>query len=141
MGSRHLSLRISEIDYQKLQVLAKSENETVSETVRRLIEEGRRMAEHPGISFRDGYRERVAAVSHGPPVWKIIDVFPQWDSNWDIRSPETLGATSVNAWQVMVAQRYYRSYAEEIDELIRSNRATAAEAYTEWLETQRTPIR
>ena len=134
MTSRHLSLRISQDSYQKLEALAHKERESVSETARRLIEEGRRMDEHPGVVFRPGFLGRRAALADGPQIWKIIDVFPAWDNTWDIKSSETLGATSVNAWQVMIAQRYYQSYPEEIDELIRLNREAADEAYAEWLQ-------
>ena len=136
MKSRHLSLRIAEETYEGLEALAHREGETVSETARRLIEEGRRMAEHPGIVFREGFRERVAAVADGPPVWKIINIFPEWDSSWDLRSPETLGATSVNAWQVMLAQRYRKSFPDEIDEIVRVHREASDKAYEEWLQTQ-----
>ena len=136
MKSRHLSLRISEEAYEGLEVLAHREGETVSETVRRLIEEGRRMAEHPGIVFRPGLNEREAAVMRGPAVWKIIDVFPEWDDTWDIRSSEELGATSVTAYQAMIAQRYHRDYPEEIDTIIRENREAIEKAYSEWLATQ-----
>ena len=136
MASRHLSVRMSQSSYEKLEALARSEGETVSETARRLIEEGRRMAEHPGVVFRSGLNGRRAALADGPQIWKVIDVFPEWDSSWDIKSTETIGATSVNAWQIMVAQRYYRSYPEEIDELIRWNREAADQAYAEWLQTQ-----
>ncbi len=136
MKSRHLSLRIADEAYEGLEALAHREGETVSETARRLIEEGRRMAEHPGIVFREGFRQRVAAVSHGPPVWKIIDVFPKWDESWDIRSSKELGGTSVNAWQVLVAQRYYRSYQDEIDRLVQAHREGVEKAYNEWLLTQ-----
>jgi hypothetical protein len=135
MASRHLSLRISEDAFRRLDSLAKNEHETVSETARRLIEEGLRMVEHPGVVFRPGVVGRRAALADGPQIWKIIDVFPEWDTSWDIKSGETLGATSVNAWQVMVAQRYYRSYPDEIDELIRLNREAADQAYGEWLQT------
>ena len=136
MKSRHLSLRISDHDYEQLEALAHREGETVSEAARRLIEEGRRMAEHHGIVFRPGLDRREAAVMAGPAVWKIIDVFPDWDDSWDIRSSEELGGTSVTAWQAMVAQRYHRAFPEEIDELVRLHREAVDRAYSEWLSTQ-----
>lgn len=94
------------------------------------------MAEHPGVVFRSGLGGRRAALADGPQIWKVIDVFPEWDSSWDIRSCETLGATSVNAHQVMVAQRYYKDYPDEIDDLIRRNREVADKAYAEWLQVR-----
>jgi hypothetical protein len=129
MASRHFSVRMSEESYEKLDALARRQGQSVSEAARRLLEEGRRMAEHPGIVFRAGR----AALADGPQVWKIIDVFPDWDGSWDASSEELLGATSLNARQVMVAQRYYRSYPEEIDELIRLNREVDEQGHADWL--------
>ena len=136
MKSRHLSLRISEQSYDQLETLAGGRRETVSETTRRLIEEGLRMSQHPGIVFRNSVGGRIAALADGPAVWRIINVFPEWDDTWDIKSPELLEVTSVNAYQVMLAQRYYHAYPEEVDALIRENREVADKAYAEWLQSQ-----
>ncbi|HEX5141092.1 MAG TPA: hypothetical protein VFX19_09120 [Dehalococcoidia bacterium] len=136
MKSRHLSLRIDEQAYEQLEAMARRERETVSETARRLIEEGRRMAEHPGIVFRPGPTGVRAAIADGPDVWEVIEAFPAWDPKWDIKSHEGLGGTSVTARQVMQAQRYYRDYPGEIDARIEANREAAEKSYEDWLLTQ-----
>jgi hypothetical protein len=140
MKSRHLSIRISEKSYEQLEALALSKGESVSECARRLIEEGRRMAEHPGIVFRDSLGGRIAALADGPAVWRVINIFPEWDDSWDIKSPELLEVTSVNAHQVMLAQRYRHSFPEEIDQIVRENREMSEKAYAEWLQSQSAPV-
>lgn len=38
----------------------------------RLVDEGLRMAEHPGIVFRDGPAGRRASLIAGPDVWEVV---------------------------------------------------------------------
>jgi hypothetical protein len=136
MTSRHLTLRISENLYHQLEVQSRREGETISELARRLIDEGLRMEAHPGVVFRPGVTGRRAGLANGPDIWEVVDVFPEWDERWDIRSRETLGATSVTPHDVWIALRYYESYPQEIDERIGLNRQAAAESYAEWLRRQ-----
>jgi hypothetical protein len=37
-----------------------------------LVDEGLRMAEHPGVVFRDGPTGRRAGLAGGPDVWEVI---------------------------------------------------------------------
>jgi hypothetical protein len=37
-----------------------------------LVDEGLRMAEHPGVVFRDGPSGRRAGLAGGPEVWEVI---------------------------------------------------------------------
>lgn len=47
---------------------------TVSGLAQRLVDEGLRMAEHPGILFKDGPTGRRATLAFGPAVWEVIKV-------------------------------------------------------------------
>src|ERR1700758_1044540 len=38
----------------------------------RLIDEGLRMADHPGVIFKDGPSGRRAALAYGPDAWWVI---------------------------------------------------------------------
>src|SRR5688572_21638250 len=38
----------------------------------RLVDEGLRMTEHPGIVFKDGPSGRRAALAFGPDVWEVV---------------------------------------------------------------------
>lgn len=43
-----------------------------SSVAARLVDEGLRMEEHPGIVFRDGPSGRRAALAAGPDVWEVV---------------------------------------------------------------------
>jgi hypothetical protein len=136
VASRHLSLRISEESLRDLEAEARHNRENTSEIARRLIEEGLRMARHPGIVFRPGPTGRRAGLTDGPDLWEVLDAFPEWDEGWDIRSTKTLGVTSLLPSQVLTALRYYKDYPDEINERIRENREAAERSYAGWLKTQ-----
>jgi hypothetical protein len=91
MPSRHVSLRMDQDAYERLEAESRRTGELVSSLARRLIEEGLRMAAHPGIWFKDSVRGRRAALFDGPQVWLVVSAFPNWDDSWDIRSNEPVG--------------------------------------------------
>ena len=45
---------------------------TTSALAQRLIDEGLRMSDHPGVIFKDGPSGRRAALAYGPNVWEIV---------------------------------------------------------------------
>ena len=45
---------------------------TASSVAARLVDEGLRMEEHPGVMFRDGPMGRRATLVGGPDVWEVI---------------------------------------------------------------------
>src|SRR6266576_4213473 len=45
----------------------------------RLIDEGLRMADHPGVIFKDGPSGRRAALAFGPDVWEIVKFLREVD--------------------------------------------------------------
>jgi hypothetical protein len=47
--------------------------EAKARTAERLIDEGLRMEDHPGIVFRDGPAGRRAALAGGPDAWEVIE--------------------------------------------------------------------
>src|SRR5262249_46560861 len=133
MPSRHLSIRMDSNVLEALQKESARSRETVSETARRLIEEGLRMEKHYGVVFRDGPTGRRAGLADGPDIWEVIAWFPTWDESWDIRSSDLIGASSLSAYQIQTAQRYYADFPEEIDERIEANERAYEEGYAEWL--------
>src|SRR2546429_2061097 len=52
---------------------------TPSGLAQRLVDEGLRMAEHPGIVFKDGPSGRRAAVALGPDVWELVKFLREID--------------------------------------------------------------
>src|SRR3990170_3573376 len=45
---------------------------TASSVAARLVDEGLRMDEHPGVMFREGPMGRRATLVGGPDVWEVI---------------------------------------------------------------------
>src|SRR4030088_215926 len=52
---------------------------TTSALAQRLIDEGLRMADHPGVIFKDGPSGRRAALAYGPDVWEVIKFLREVD--------------------------------------------------------------
>lgn len=95
----------------------------------RLVDEGMRMEDHPGIVFRDGPAGRRAALSAGPDVWEVVVVLADYasaDASTAVaKTARWLGLTQA---QVRTAEGYYSSYADEIDARIVENEEAAAGA-------------
>lgn len=85
-----------------------------------LVDEGLRMAEHPGIVFRDGPSGRRAGCVNGPDVWEVLRaVRSVRDENPAFSDEEVLELVVANSGvamrQVRNALSYWASYPEEID--------------------------
>jgi hypothetical protein len=102
-----------------------------SALAQRLIDEGLRMADHPGVVFKDGPTGRRAALAYGPDIWEIVKFLSEVDE----RGPAALEAAAevfaVDSSRISAAISYYGEYREEIDAEIadadeESRRAEAA---------------
>ncbi|HKR67944.1 MAG TPA: hypothetical protein VJT16_03805 [Streptosporangiaceae bacterium] len=92
----------------------------------RLIAEGLRMADHPGVTFKDGPSGRRAALAYGPDVWEVIKFLREIDE----RGPAAIDAAAevfaVDSSRIATAISYYGDYADEIDvELAEADEASA----------------
>jgi hypothetical protein len=67
------SIRMSARTLARLDERARRRSEPKTRTAERLIDEGLRMEDHPGITFRDGPTGRRAALAGGPDVWEVIE--------------------------------------------------------------------
>src|SRR5664279_5957331 len=80
---------------------------TPSGLAQRLVDEGLRMADHPGVVFKDGPSGRRAALAFGPDVWEIVKVLREIDE----RGAATLAAAAdllaLPEAKVGVAMHYY----------------------------------
>ena len=130
MGSRHLSLRISESLYKKLEHDAEDSwsETTVSELARTLIDEGLRMAAHPGIFFNPGPAGRRAHLMEGPDVWQLIDIYQEMSGAEGDAIASTAEHLGIGKHWVEVALRYYSEYRDEIDAMIARNAAESERA-------------
>src|SRR5579859_837022 len=105
---------------------------SVAGLAQRLIDEGLRMADHPGVIFKDGPSGRRAALAYGPDVWEIIKFLREVDE----RGPAAIDAAAevfaVDASRISTAISYYGDYAGEIDAEIGEADEASASAEQSW---------
>jgi hypothetical protein len=105
---------------------------TTSALVQRLIDEGLRMSDHPGVIFKDGPSGRRAALAYGPDIWEIIKLLGEIDE----RGPAALDAAAeifvVDPSRIATAVSYYGSYPDEIDAEVRDADEASARAEEAW---------
>jgi hypothetical protein len=98
----------------------------------RLIDEGLRMADHPGVIFKDGPSGRRAALAYGPDIWEVIKFLGEVDE----RGPAAIDAAAevfaVDANRIAVAINYYGEYADEINAEIADADEASARAEEAW---------
>ena len=85
-----------------------------------LVDEGLRMAEHPGIMFRDGATGRRAALASGPDVWEVVRaVKSARAAEPELAEDDVLAVvvanTGVPLRMVRTAVSYWARYPAEID--------------------------
>ena len=105
---------------------------TTSALAQRLIDEGLRMADHPGVIFKDGPSGRRAALAYGPDIWEIIKFLGEVDE----RGPAALDAAAevfaVEANRITTAVSYYGDYRDEIDTEISDAHEASVRAEEAW---------
>jgi uncharacterized protein (DUF433 family) len=115
------SIRMSEQTLARLGVGARRRGEAKARTAERLIDEGLRMEDHPGIVFRDGPAGRRAALAGGPDVWEIVETLKGTGLTGEQAVTATAGWGALTHAQVHTAVRYYADFREEVDERIAHN--------------------
>jgi hypothetical protein len=102
----------------------------------RLIDEGLRMADHPGVIFKDGPSGRRAALAYGPDVWEVIKFLREVDE----RGPGAIDAAAevfaVDTSRIGAAISYYGDFSDEIDAEITEADEASARAEAAWLVQQ-----
>jgi hypothetical protein len=134
--TKSFSARFSAEVVELLDARSERLGQSKARVAERLIEEGLRVEEHPGIVFRSGPTGRRAGVAGGPDVWEILR---------DLKGATAEGAadpleavtrmSGLDRTVVESAARYYAAYPDDIDERIRMNEQ-AAERLRHVLETQ-----
>jgi uncharacterized protein (DUF433 family) len=130
------SIRMSERTLDRLDLGARRRGEAKARTAERLIDEGLRMEDHPGITFRDGPSGRRAALAAGPDVWEVIGTLNGTGLSGEPAIAAAAQWGSLSAVQVRAAVRYYADYRDEIDGRIRLNRQEAERQRAAWERTQ-----
>jgi hypothetical protein len=138
--SEVFSIRLSDSTAQRLRSHAAETGEQLSRLAQRLIDEGLRMAAHPGIVFRPGPSGRRAALLRGPDVWQVVKLLASLDARGDAaieEAAEWLGSTESAIRQALA---YYGSFRDEVDEEVAANVRAAAAAQASW-ENQQSLLR
>ena len=122
------SLRLPEAVKRRLDAAADRERVATSAVAVRLIDEGLRMAEHPGVVFHDSQAHgRVATLSNGPDISEIIDVLTGLEARGEEWLAETAEWFGLHVSRIRVAVDYYADHRGEIDDQIDRRHREAAE--------------
>jgi hypothetical protein len=132
-----LSIRFDAALLARLRARAGTAGDNTSRLAQRLIDEGLRMADHPGVVFKDGPTGRRAALAYGPDVWEIVKFLREVDE----RGPAALQAAAevfaVDINRIVTAFSYYGDYREEIDAEIDAADEASRRAEEAWQVQQR----
>jgi hypothetical protein len=124
--TRSFSARFSAEVVNMLDSHSRRLGQSKARVAERLIEEGLRTEELPGIVFRSGPTGRRAGIAGGPDVWEIAR---------DLKGAAQEGATDpigavsrvsgLDRGVVELAASYYAAYPDDVDERIRINEQAA----------------
>lgn len=135
-AQKPFSIRMSPRTLARLDVGARRRGEPKSRTAERLIDEGLRMEDHPGIVFKDGPTGRRAALAFGPDVWQVVKVVKEFGSTGERAIAGAAEWGNLSHAQVNVALRYYGDFTEEVDARIAFNREETERQYAAYQRTQ-----
>jgi uncharacterized protein (DUF433 family) len=125
----HFTLRLNPATIQRLERRAHLLGQPKTVLAEQCLEEGMRMAEHPGIIFRDGPAgRRPGLAGHRLDVWDVVETVKHEGGDAGAAA-EYLG---INRSLVVAALAYYADYQDEIDRWIERNTALADEAEAAW---------
>lgn len=122
------SLRLPDPVKDRLDDAAARSRDKAASIAVRLIDEGLRMDEHPGITFHDSPTHgRVASLAGGPDVAEVIDVLSSLEARGEDRVTETAEWFGIHPSRVRTVMGYYTAHRDEIDERIAQRHREAAE--------------
>lgn len=134
--SEVLSVRLPDTTAAQLRSHAAGIGEPVSRLAQRLIDEGLRMAAHPGIVFRSGPSGRRAALLRGPDVWQVVSLLRSLDARGEAAIAEAAEWLGAPVAAIRQALSYYGEFAAEIDDEIAANERASDMARSSWLRQQ-----
>jgi hypothetical protein len=117
--TKSFSARFSAEVVEKLEAHSNRLGETKARVAERLIAEGLRVEQFPGIIFRSGPAGRRAGISGGPDVWEIVRDLKHAAAEGAKNPIEAVtNVTGLDHGKVELAAAYYAAYPSEIDEHI-----------------------
>jgi len=127
-----LSIRFDPDLLARLRRRAAVAGASTSALAQRLIDEGLRMADHPGVMFKNGPSGRRAALAYGPDVWEVVKFLREVDE----RGPAALDAAAevfaVDVSRISTAVSYYADFRDDIDAEISDAEEASARAEEAW---------
>jgi hypothetical protein len=136
LAPKPFSIRMNTGILDRLDRRARRRGEAKSRTAERLIDEGLRMEDHPGIIFRDGPTGRRAALAGGPDVWEVIGTLRDTGLKGEGAVAATAEWGALTHAQVQTAIHYYGEFRDEIDARIASNTQEAERQYAAWVRAR-----
>ncbi len=121
-----VSIRFRPDVLARLQQRARAAGTVPSTLAQRLVDEGLRLAEHPGVVFRDGPSGRRAGLVAGPDVAEVVVTMAMQVGGPQARARATAEMLTLRPGQVETALAYRAAFPEEIDAEV-SAAATARE--------------
>jgi sarcosine oxidase gamma subunit len=108
-----------------------------SALVQRLVDEGLRMADHPGVIFKAGSSGRRAALAYGPDVWEIVKFLREIDERGAAALAAAAEVFAVDVSRISTAVSYYGDHGDEIDAEIEAAEDASMRAERAWAVQQR----
>lgn len=127
-----MSIRFDAELLSRLRRRATASSATTSALAQRLIDEGLRMADHPGVIFKDGPSGRRAALAYGPDIWEIIKFLREIDERGSAALDAAAEVLALEPSQIAAATSYYADYAAEIDAEVADADDVSARAEAAW---------
>lgn len=137
MSRSPLSIRFDQALLDRLRRTAAGRDTTPSGLAQRLVDEGLRSQEFPGVVFRDGPSGRRAGLATGPDVWEVVAALRDSELRGEAAVDAVAADMSLTSGAVRIALAYYGGYAEEIDAEIADNEYAAEAALRSWESQQR----
>lgn len=116
-----VTYRLDEDLKQRVSARAQAEGMTETALVTRLLDEGLKVAAHPGIVYRDGPAGRRAALATGPDVWEVVNGVRHADGQGDARVADAAEQMGLPERLIRLAVNFAAAHPDEIEDQIRRN--------------------
>jgi hypothetical protein len=103
-----------------------------SALAQRLIDEGLRMADHPGVIFKDGPTGRRASLAYGPDIWEIVKFLREIDERGPAALEVAAEVFALDVNRISTAVSYYGEYRAEVAAEIDAADEASARAEQAW---------
>jgi hypothetical protein len=123
--TKSFSARFSAEIVERLDAHSERLGQSKARVAERLIEEGLRTEEFPGIVFRSGPVGRRAGIAGGPDVWEIVRDLKGVARHVKDPIEAVSRTTGLGRAKVQLAAAYYAAYPDEVDNRIRVDEQAA----------------